>query len=187
MDGVIGAGVEDVGIEHDIARDEAWLRSMELDSPSPSFDRLKHAVQIAVQEQWFSAQLRDNVPDDLIPSVKKAVRDATRELRNPPRRQSRRVWLTWSLVSLSAAASFVLLVRVPSGVGSDVSESALNAFEQYELDDLSPSLALLLDDVASYELPMWSNVRSDEHDEQYDQILDLLDDVHSEGDDSEAS
>lgn len=150
-------------MERDLHRDEAWFRERCVDRGGPNTEALKARVRLAVQEEWLARTVRDQVPGALAARSRSAVRQAvsaergsTNRADRPAGRRARHRRLGpfgWIGGLTAAAACVALLIGVRHRAAqATVDLSYVEAFESFNDDSLTASLARLGDEVGAMDV-----------------------------------
>ncbi|MFQ5590673.1 MAG: hypothetical protein ACE5HE_05895 [Phycisphaerae bacterium] len=165
-----------------IERDERWLREVWCDAGGPDIDLVMQRVSIELNERWLEGRVDIEPPADLIHGVERRVRSALAAERRKPALLRRGV--TWrstfvfraACAAASAAAALVfLLVWLDRRVPALPEFSALTAFEAFEEDDLTLSLADVEDRLTELESAFDTVATSYEEEEAVDELYERID------------
>ena len=168
---------------------EAWFASVCADQTGPDLDRIKRHVRLAVNEQWLADELDQTSDSNVSADTKLCIRELLAntiggQQHTPPavlcdvtptslRRTHTMQWL--GAASLAAAACLLIAVAIQRTESPAANLVLVSAFEQYEEDDFTQSIASLDQDLDELEAAWDHNESTVDANGYFEYVLDDLD------------
>jgi len=171
--------------KREIQQAEAWFRSACVDETGPHIDSIKRRARLAIQEQWVAGQLDETADSNVAGNTKSYVRaflsHANGQQEQAPtgaaltvsRRTHRMAWL--GAASLAMAACLVIAVSLRQTEPPTPSLLLVVAFEQYEEDDFTQTIASLDQDLDDFEDAWDQSEATVDASGYFEELLDELD------------